>query len=110
MNKKYGAIDTWEGSNEIEYIDSNLYGCEYIENYCMVIFEAENENDFDIKKYRYKGKDVVSVKGVSFRIDRRVSKHRYLCEDLSEKGVGHIPFFSARREGLLYMFYDFNFD
>lgn len=109
MKKKYGAINTWEGDNEIQYIDSDIFGDEYISSYYLVIFEAENEDDFNTKKYRYKGVDIVSVNGVLFRINRRVSKHRYLCEDLSERGVGHIPFFSARRLGNLYVFYDFNF-
>jgi len=113
MGKKYGAIETFGNNltNDIEFIDSDLCGEEYINNYYKIIFEAKDFEDFKLKKYKYDGKKYVTVKGVKFKIECRVSKHKYVCEDISSRGVSHIPFFSARRAGgTSYVFYDFNFE
>lgn len=107
---KYGAIDTWESDNEIRCIDSEHHGDECIKHYYNIIFEAKDIDDFNLQKYTYNGNQTVLVRNILFKINRRISKHRYLCENISEKEVGHIPFFSARRYGLLYMFYYFDFD
>lgn len=113
MGKKYGAIKTFGNdiTDDIEFKDSDLCGEEYINNYYEIVFEAKDFEDFKLKKYTYNGKKFVIVKGVKFKVIHRVSKHRYACEDISSRGIGHIPYFSARRlSGNFYVFYDFNFD
>lgn len=113
MGKKYGVIKNF-GDNltgDIEFKDSDLHGEEYINQYYKVIFEAKDFEDFKVKKYKFNGRSFVIVKGVKFKVSHRISKYKYVCEDITSRGICHIPYFLARRlGGVFYVFYDFNFE
>jgi len=106
--KKYAAIKLISNNpdDELHYFDTELHSMPHLYRF---LYEVKDYNDFEEKKYRYKRSCDVIVNGVKMKIVRRISKHRYIVNNATSKGVNHIAYFAARSiNGNSYVVYDYD--